>query len=78
MLESIPSRLLSEWMAYERISPFPDPTYNTALLCSVVANVNGAKTKPRDFMPDQPKPAVDSMTLKAKMLAYSAARKATS
>jgi len=45
------SRELSEWIAYERIHPLPDPHWSAALICSVLANCWGASTSPEDFLP---------------------------
>ncbi len=45
------SRELSEWIAYERIHPLPDPHYSAALISSTVANAMGADTTADDFLP---------------------------
>ena len=45
------SRELSEWMAFLRIHPLPDPHWSAALICSVVCNAWGATTSPDDFLP---------------------------
>ncbi|MGW5639622.1 phage tail assembly protein T [Streptomyces sp. NPDC003832] len=49
------SRELSEWMAYERITgPLDDrlrAEINAGIVSATVANVNGAKRKPADFLP---------------------------
>ena len=54
----------SEWMSYAEQFGLPDPFEQTALLCSVIANANGNKTKPADFLPrgatvEQPLEAVE-------------------
>ena len=46
------SRELTEWMVYFSIEPFgpAQEDYRASLLASVVANCNGAKTQPDDFI----------------------------
>lgn len=57
MLNSIPSRLLSEWMAFARLEPFGEERADlrAGIIAATVANVNrGKKDKPlraQDFMP---------------------------
>lgn len=56
MLEDIPSRLLTEWIAYSNLEPFGEERADlrSALIACVVANVNvGKGQKPfkiDDFM----------------------------
>ena len=45
------SHELSEWLAFFRIHPMPDPALHTAMICSAVANSVGSDTTPEDFMP---------------------------
>lgn len=50
------SEELSEWIAYDRINPLPDPWLQTGILASLMANFwKGAKNrksyKPGDFIP---------------------------
>ncbi len=44
----------NEWLAFYSVSPFGETRDDMrgAMLCSVVSNVMGAKTKPSDYMPD--------------------------
>ena len=46
------SRELTEWMVYSTIEPFGSARedYRASLNASVVANCNGAKTQPDDFI----------------------------
>ena len=43
---------LTEWMVYYSVEPFGGARedYRAALVSSIVANVNGAKVKPDDFI----------------------------
>lgn len=51
---------LSEWLAYDRIDPIPDPWTQTGMVCSVLAQLlggkAGAKKTPRDFIPIRHRP----------------------
>lgn len=57
MLERIPSRLLTEWLAYAQVEPFGEERADlrAGIVAATVANVNRAKgtpaAKPTDFMP---------------------------
>lgn len=57
MLASIPSRLLSEWMAFAELEPFGDERADlrAGIVASTIVNVNRAQgtppVKPADFMP---------------------------
>ncbi len=57
MLRSMSSRLLTEWLAYYSLEPFGDEWPRTALLASLIAEVNRDPDKrsepftPEDFMP---------------------------
>jgi len=46
------SRELTEWMIYSNIEPFGPARedFRSALQASVMANCNGAKTQPEDFI----------------------------
>lgn len=67
MLDRIPSRLLSEWMAFAQLEPFGEERADlrAGIVASTVANVYRAKDErplsAQDFMPkfDQPDPAED-------------------
>lgn len=50
MLESIPSRLYSEWMAFERLEPFGERLLSVlaGLIASTVANANRDPKKKRE------------------------------
>jgi superfamily I DNA/RNA helicase len=60
LLERIPSRLLSEWMAYYSIEPFGEArtNYLLAILASLLANMQRDPKKrrepfePQDFLPE--------------------------
>lgn len=58
MLARIPSRLLSEWMAFARLEPFGEgrADLRTGIVAATVANVHRAHgeraLKAEDFMPD--------------------------
>jgi len=53
LLEHLTSTQMTEWLAYNQISPISDQRgdIRNAVLASVVANTQGGKTKPEDFMP---------------------------
>ena len=54
LLGEIDSYELSEWMAYDRLSPIGDEWRQTGLICATTANVWKTKGKPldaEDFMP---------------------------
>ena len=46
------SRELTEWMVYAQIEPFGPPRqdYHASLISTVIANSNGNKMKPEDFI----------------------------
>ena len=54
MLAEMPASELTEWMAYERLDPFGSDREDlrAATVACTVANSQGGKTKPADFMPD--------------------------
>lgn len=59
MLESIPSRLFLEWVAYDRIEPFGSwrDDLRTGIIASTVANCartskSSKSFKPSDFIPE--------------------------
>lgn len=49
---SMSSREFSEWMIYYSIEPFGEQRsdFRSSMLAAVIANVNGNKTKPTDFI----------------------------
>jgi hypothetical protein len=50
--QEIDAQEFAFWLAYHRMHGIDTEGWEqTAMQCSVVANVNGAKTKPQDFMP---------------------------
>lgn len=54
MLGRMSSAELSEWVAYDRVEPLPDPHWSAALIASTVYNANAARgrgAKLRDFLP---------------------------
>jgi hypothetical protein len=52
LLERIDSRELSEWLAYFKIEPLPDPFWIGGLQCSTLVNLwSKSRTTPEDFMP---------------------------
>lgn len=48
---------LQWWAAAEDLGMVPDPPLATAQLRSTIANSQGARTKPSDFLPAAPGPA---------------------
>jgi hypothetical protein len=67
---------LSEWLAFDRIEPLPDPWRQTGLACAVTANLwtKGKRHQPEDFIPAR-KESVRQPPGKiaAKMAAFAAA-----
>jgi hypothetical protein len=53
MLENTTSKEISDWMVYNSIVPIKQDanTYMIAQLTSALANVNGVKASPGDYMP---------------------------
>lgn len=52
LLAEIDSRELSEWLAFDRIEPLPDPYWMTGMVCSTLANLWAKRRyQPEDFMP---------------------------
>lgn len=52
MMSRMSSAELSEWLAYDRISPIPDSYWQTALIASTVANMLGKKRRTlEEFLP---------------------------
>jgi hypothetical protein len=53
LLVSLDSVELSEWVAFDRLEPLPDPWLQTGIECAASVNVMGPKSpaKPADFMP---------------------------
>lgn len=50
----MPADELAEWAAYHELEPIPDPAWNAAQICAVVANANRSKgpaAKVEDFLP---------------------------
>ena len=47
------AREYHEWLDYAEQFGLPDPLEQTALTCAVIANSQGNKTKPADFLPRQ-------------------------
>lgn len=53
-VEALSGRELDRWKAYHEVEPLPDPHWDAAHLCSVIASVMGAKGKRYtvdDFLP---------------------------
>ena len=69
-----------EWFNFYSVSPFGDvrDDMRGGLLCSIVANVMGSKTKPSDFIPDlfSDRPAVPALASAENLLASMRAIKA--
>ena len=70
MLATMPSRTLTEWMAYYEVEPFGQERADlrSGIVASTVANVFGGKgqrSKPSDFMPrfdsNKPQQSVEQM-----------------
>ena len=62
LLGRIDSRELSEWIAFERVEPYPDPFYLTGLVCATLVNVvnalAGSKARAgRQFIPGRARAA---------------------
>lgn len=58
-VEAMPSAHISEWMAYSRIVPFPDPHWDAAMIAQTIASVFGGKgSRPKidDFLPKPVRP----------------------
>lgn len=51
LLTQISSEELSLWMARQATRPLPDSYWQTALISSTIARVNGVKCELEDFMP---------------------------
>ena len=50
--QSIDSREVSEWMAYNLLDPIPDSNWQTGLLASLMVNLwSKTRSKPEDFIP---------------------------
>lgn len=46
------SKELSEWMAYDRLQPLPEPWVQTGLTCATLANLwSNKRHEAKDFMP---------------------------
>jgi len=55
LLAEISSAELTEWLAYDRIDPLPDPYWTNALLCQTIMRSQGnSKAKLVDFLPSRP------------------------
>ena len=51
-IESWPSPLVSEWMAYDQIEPIPDSWYQTGIIASMMVNLwSKTRSRPEDFVP---------------------------
>ncbi len=47
-----PSSLISEWMAYDQMEPFPDSWWQMGMLATIMCGAwGGKKTRPEDFIP---------------------------
>jgi hypothetical protein len=55
LLEEIDSEELSEWLAYDRIEPLPDPWAMHGQLAALMHNAwfKGRARGPEDFIPDR-------------------------
>ncbi len=73
-VEALDSMELSEWIAYFRINPIPDPWLQTGIQCATLANVHGGKLAPKDFIP-QYEEQVDQVALNRAKLSAMAARR---
>ena len=74
MMRAMPSRLLSEWMAYARLNPFGErrADLRNAQLMALTANVNrdpkkSRAFKPRDFMLDFERQPASGDAMRAKI-----------
>jgi hypothetical protein len=71
-IEAMSSRELSEWMAYYRIRPNPDPHWIGAQICAVIANVMSSGDRQyavEDFYPGTTTPEALSAEDSVKALA---------
>lgn len=71
----MPSNELSEWIAYYRIEPMPDDWLRTGIECATIANVQGGKTTPKDFIPIPTKEKVDVIASNRAKLGAMASRR---
>lgn len=54
------SRELSEWIAYDRHEPIPEPWKQTGILAALLSNglfAGGKRARPEDFIPAERRPA---------------------
>lgn len=69
--ERMDSAELSEWMAYQRIEPLPDPFWIGGVIASTMANIHTEKKfKPEDFMPKRTAPPQSAAEGIARARAY--------
>lgn len=59
LLDGMDSRELSEWIAYDRVEPIPQPWQETGLLAAILCNLlgTGRRRSPADFIPARRAPA---------------------
>jgi hypothetical protein len=69
------SKELSEWIAYFRIEPMPDPWLQTGIECATTANVQGGKSAPKDFIPRVEDMTVSVEANRSKLAALAARQK---
>jgi len=58
-VEAMPSAHISEWIAYSRIVPLPDPHWDAAMMAQTTASVfagKGQRPKIDDFLPKPVRP----------------------
>ncbi|MDB6035859.1 MAG: hypothetical protein JWM16_6197 [Verrucomicrobiales bacterium] len=61
LLDSTPSRELTEWMVYDRYFPIADGWQQTGILSALLCNLlsSGPKRKPEDFIPAAKPPGAE-------------------
>lgn len=70
-IEHLSSREISEWIAYDRINPLPDPWLQTGVIAATQANCHRSKGKPYkpgDFTPQPRTEAPQADVIMTRML----------
>jgi hypothetical protein len=78
MLSRMSSRELSEWIAFDRIEPLPEPWRQTGLLAALTYNAHfsGSRKGPSDFIPAARRPDPEIQTAEEAMARMSGLRAA--
>ncbi|CEF48255.1 unnamed protein product [uncultured bacterium] len=71
-IETWPSPLVSEWLAFSLLEPMPDSNWQFGMLASVMVNLwSKTRAKPSDFIP-VPRERPSGKEMQAKFQAFAA------